>query len=332
MAADRRRRRTLLAVLVLVSLMLVTLDFRQGDDGPLGAVQRGAMAVFSPVQDVVGGILRPIGGFFSSIGELGTLREENAALERELEALRARNVALADLERENAQLRDLVRMDRQLDFTTSAGRVIAQPPGAFRWSVLIDIGSEHGVARDMAVVNPEGFVGKVTDVTTSHARVQLAASPNAGYSVRVADTGQQGLISGRGSRPMEMFILDEPETVIPEGAEVVTRAFQGGSIPDGIPIGAVERRGDDGTERAQFLDIRPHVDFSRLDVVLVVLDAPVMPVDLEPEEAEDEDLPDGLDETETPDGADTDGEDVGVAPAERWRRVAAGRPAPGPET
>jgi rod shape-determining protein MreC len=320
MPADRRRRRTLLAVLVLVSLVLVTLDFRQGDDGPLGALQRAAMVVFSPVQDGVGAVLRPIGGFFSSIGELGSLREQNAALEAELEALRVRNVALADLERENAQLRDLVRMDRQLDFTTSAARVIAQPPGAFRWSVLIDIGSDQGVARDMAVVNADGFVGKVTDVTSSHARVQLAASPNAGYSVRVADTGQQGLISGRGSRPMEMFILDDPETPIPEGAEVVTRAFQGGSIPDGIPIGVIEPRGEEGTERAQFLDVRSHVDFSSLDVVLVVLDAPVMPVDLEPEEADEEDLPDGIEETE-PDGSGAE-DDLGLLPGVTpWRVV-----------
>jgi rod shape-determining protein MreC len=305
-------------VLVLVSLVLITIDFRQGDTGPLGAAQRAVMTVFSPIQDGVAGVLRPIGGFFSSVGELGTLRDENAALERELEALRARNVALADLERENAQLRDLVRMDRQLDFTTSAARVIAQPPGAFRWSVLIDIGRDHGVARDMAVVNADGFVGKVTDVTSSHARVQLAASPNAGYSVRVADTGQQGLISGRGSRPLEMFILDDPETEIPEGAEVVTRAFQGGSIPDGIPIGMIEERGEEGTERAQFLDVRPHVDFSRLDVVLVVLDAPLMPVDLEPEEAEEEDdMPDGPEGTES----NADAEEVGVVPTDRPRRL-----------
>lgn len=300
MSADRRRRRTLLGVLVLVSLVLITLDYRQGDDGPLGSAQQMAMAAFSPLQDGLGAAVRPVGGFFSSIGQLGSLREDNAALEAELNRLRSRAVAIADLERENEALREALRMSARLELTTTAAQVIGHPPGAFRWSVLIDIGSDHGVQRNMAVVNADGFVGKVTDVTATHARVQLVASPNAGYAVRVAETGQQGLVSGRGSRPLEMFIIDDPETEIPEGSVVVTRAFQGGSIPDGIPIGVVEQPATEGTERAQFLDLRPYVDFSRLDVVLVVLDAPVMPVDLEPEEADedDADVPEGVQDLE----------------------------------
>jgi rod shape-determining protein MreC len=299
MSADRRRRRTLVGVLVLVSLVLMTLDFRQGDDGPIGGAQHIALAVFSPLQQGLGAVLRPIGGFFSSIGQLGSLREDNAALEAELDALRTRNVAIADLERENSVLREALAMSRRLELTTSAARVIAQPPGAFRWSVLIDIGSDNGVQPSMAVVNADGFVGKVTDVTATHARVQLAASPNAGYAVRVAGSGQQGLVSGRGSRPLEMVIIDDPETPIPDGSEIVTRIFQGSAIPDGIPLGVVEQQAAEGTARAQFLDVRPLVDFSRLDVVLVVLDAPTMPVDLEPEEAEDDPL-DAPTEFQTP--------------------------------
>jgi rod shape-determining protein MreC len=325
MAAERRRRRTLVGVLVLVSLVLITLDFRQGDDGPLSTAQQLAMAAFSPVQDAVGSVVRPIGGFFSNIGQLGRLREENAALEAELDALRSRAVAIADLERENDALRDALRMSRRLELTTSAARVIGQPPGAFRWSVLIDIGSDNGVQRNMAVVNAEGFVGKVTDVTATHARVQLAASPNAGYAVRIADSGQQGLVSGRGSRPLEMFIIDDPEADIPVGSEVVTRAFQGGSIPDGIPLGLVEQRGEEGTERAQFLDVVPHVDFSRLDIVLVVLDAPIMPVDLEPEEADEDelDLPEDLEDIEAAEPGSDDGAEVGAATDRRRRATAA---------
>jgi rod shape-determining protein MreC len=316
MSADRRRRRTLLGVLVLVSLVLITLDFRQGDDGPLDTAQDLALAAFAPVQAGVDAVVRPIGGFFSSIGQLGRLREDNAALEAELERLRVRNVAVADLERENAALREALNMGERLDLTTSAARVIGQPPGAFRWSVLIDVGTDNGVQRNMAVVNADGFVGKVTDVTATHARVQLAASPNAGYAVRVAESGQQGLVQGRGSRPLEMFIIDDPETIIPEGSEVVTRAFQGGSIPDGIPFGSVAGQSEGGTERAQFLDVRPHVDFSRLDVVLVVLDAPVMPVDLEPEEAEDDpDLPEDLEDAL--DGAAPETEEAAVGPRRR---------------
>src|SRR5690606_19925542 len=72
--SDRRRSRTVLAVLVLVSLLLLTLDYRQGDGGAVAILQRGALAVFAPVQEGLASVVRPIGGFFSSIGELGSLR------------------------------------------------------------------------------------------------------------------------------------------------------------------------------------------------------------------------------------------------------------------
>ncbi|CAN5322522.1 rod shape-determining protein MreC [soil metagenome] len=290
MPSDRRRPRTLLAVLVLAALVLVTLDFRQGETGPLGALQNAALAVFAPVQEGLSSVVRPIGDFFFSIGQLASLREENAALVEENAQLRERQISVADLQREIDELRALVGMREQTGFTTSAGRVIAQPPGAFRWSVLIDIGADQGVRRDMAVINAEGLVGKITEVSGGYARVQLAASPNANYAVRVAQTGQQGLLNGRGARPYELQIYDDPDQPLPDGADVVTRAFQGTAIPDGIPVGRTVVDGEAGIP-GQFVDIAPAVDFNRLDLLLVVLDVPQVPVDAGGDEDEATDEP-----------------------------------------
>jgi rod shape-determining protein MreC len=287
MPSDRRRPRTLLAVLVLAALVLVTLDFRQGDGGPLGALQNGALAVFAPVQDGLSSVVRPIAGFFSSIGQLGSLREENTALVEENAELRERQVSVADLQREIDELRALVGMREQTGFTTSAGRVIAQPPGTFSWSVLIDIGADQGVRRDMAVINAEGLVGKITEVSGGYARVQLAASPNANYAVRVAQTGQHGLLNGRGARPYQLQIYDDPDQPLPDDADVVTRAFQGTAIPDGIPVGRTVVDGEAAIP-GQFVDIAPAVDFNRLDMLLVILDVPQVPVDAGGDEDADE--------------------------------------------
>jgi rod shape-determining protein MreC len=301
MPAARHRRRTLLALLALVALILLTLDFRQGEDGPIAAAQRVADAAFAPLQRGVAALIEPVGGFFSSIGELGRLQEENVALQRELRDLREQQVSVADLSRENAELRELLGMQQRLDHTTTAGRVIAQPPGQFRWSVLIDIGEAQGVRANMAVINADGLVGKVTDVSAGHARVQLAVSPNAGYFVRIVETRQHGLLSGRGSRPLELRIIDDPEAEIAPGAEVVTRAFEGTSIPDGLPVGVVDEAPSGEIGGTQFLGVRSHVDFTRLDIVLVVLDAPEVPEDLFEEELDEDPMVDDLEEDpETP--------------------------------
>lgn len=280
---DRHRSPTLLAVLVLVSLVLLTIDYRQGDGGAIAAVQRGATAVFGPVQEGFAAVVQPVGGFVASITELGRLRSENAALNDELERLRTGRVSVADLERENRELRDQLEMAERHGFTTTAARIIAQPPGAFEWSVLIDAGADNGLGEGMAVVNEQGLVGKVVQVTRRNARVRLLTSPQAGYVVRIADTGEEGFLSGRGSRPFQLDMADA-EAEVDEGAEIVTHAFAGSMVPDGIPVGEVAEHPQTDEAGGAVLSVRPYVDFSRLVLVQVVLDATGHPEDLDPDD------------------------------------------------
>lgn len=279
---ERRRSRSLLAVLVLASLALLTLDYRDDGDGSVTALQRQAQAAFAPLQEAFAGVVQPVGGFFSAIGGLRTLREENAALETELQELRDARVSQADIERENAELRELLDMQARLGVATTGALVIAQPSGSFNWSVLIDAGADQGLLPGMAVVNGDGLVGKLVEVTAGNARVQLLTSPDAGYAVRVADTGEQGRLTGRGSEPFQLEVINQ-EAEVAAGAEIVTHAFAGTSILDGVPIGTVAE-GTDPDRGSRYLSVRPYVDFGRLGFVQVVLDQRVYPEDLPLEE------------------------------------------------
>lgn len=276
---DRRRPRALLALLMLVALVLITVDFRAGDDGVLAELQRVTFGAFAPLQEGVAVLTRPIGDVVGAVGAIGERQERIAQLERELERVRQRRFAMADLERENAELRELLDMRERHEFTTRTARVIAPPPGASRWTALVGIGSEQGVEPDMAVINASGLVGRVVTVTSDYARVRLAASPQARYAVRLARNGEQALLSGRGERPMELEIIDESEGNIQAGTDVVTRTYQGSSMPDGLPVGEIVRGGP--VERTPSYSVEPAVDFSRLDVVMVVVDTPQPPENLE---------------------------------------------------
>lgn len=279
MPEPRRRSRTLVAVLVLVSLILITVDYREGDGGAVAAIQRGALTVFAPVAEGFSAVVRPVGNFFGAIGDLGSLRDQNAALEADLQRLRQERVSNADLERENAQLRAQLGMRDRLDFTTTAARVIAQPPTSSERSVLLDAGAENGLLPGMAVLNEFGLVGKLTEVTASNARVELLTSPSARYAVRIAETGETGFLTGSGANPFQLEILD-PEAEVEPDTQIVTQTFTGTSIPDGIPVGVVDaRRGP----ASRFHNVRPYVDFTRLTLVQVVLDFPSQPSEL-PEE------------------------------------------------
>ena len=312
---DRRRSRTLFAVLTLVALALITLDYRQGDDGVLSAAQRGAVIAFTPVQEGFSQVVRPVGSFFSAIGQLGSLRRENAALEAELAELNEQMPSVANLERENEELRELLAMRDRLEATTTAARVIGQPPGEQGNTVIIDAGDDQGVEVGMPVLAARGLVGKVVEATASHARVELLTSPTAHYAVRIAESGQTGLLRGQGADPFQLELLD-PEAEATEGAEVVTRTFQASTIPDGLPVGEVAARTDDGGPSPRFYQVRPYVDFRGLSFVQVVLDAPEAPERLDPDDLVDPDRQEDRprlddDEVEDPDGeqGDDDGDD-----------------------
>ncbi len=270
---ERRTSRGLLAVLVLVSLLLLSVDYRQGDVGVIAAVQRGALTVFGPVAEGFATVVRPIGDVFSSIGALGSLRDRNAALESELRRLRQERVSGVELQRENDELRAQLRMRQRLGVTTTGAQVIAQPPNSVERSVLIDAGADRGLAPGMAVLNELGLVGKLTEVTASNSRVELLTSPSAGYGVRIAATGEEGLLTGSGASPFQLEMFD-PEVEAANGDEVVTKLFAGTSIPGGVPVGIVTRRGND---TSRFLRVQPYVDFTRLSVVQVVRDFPRQP-------------------------------------------------------
>ena len=280
MSEPRRRGRTLLAVLVLTSLILITVDYRQGDGGAVAAIQRGVLTVFAPVAEGFATVVRPIGGFFGAIGELGSLRDQNAALEADLRALREQQVSAAELQRENEELRNQLGMRERLGFTTTAAQVIAQPPSSVERSLLIDAGADNGLLPGMAVINEFGLVGKLTEVTQSNARVELLTSPSARYGVRIADSGEDGFLTGSGANPFQLEILD-PEADVQPDAQVVTKLFTGTSIPGGIPVGVVEARSG---PTSRFLTVRPYVDFTRLTTVQIVLDFPTQPTELPEEE------------------------------------------------
>lgn len=274
---QRRRAPVLLAVLVLVALVLITLDFRSGDTGPLERARTVASAVFSPVQDGLAALARPVVEAAGSLGNLFRLRAENEQLRERLEMERLGRRAVEDLERENRELRGLLAMAERRDLRGVVGRTIALGPSNYEWTITIDAGTADGVERDMAVINGDGLVGRVIQVGASSARVLLAIDPNFGGAAHVARLGEQGRISGRGSDLMRFLPLD-PQAPVQIGDEIVTSSYQNGIFPPGIPIGAVEEVIDRaGLLRREAL-VRPFVDFTRLSSVLVVQHRPPEPL------------------------------------------------------
>lgn len=304
---ERRRARTFFAVLTLASLLLITIDARGGGTGPLSRVRAGATAVFGPVQDGLAAAIEPVRGVGRSALELFRLRDENVRLRAELDRIIERRRSIEDLERQNRSLESLLDMREGLlarsdDYAFRAASVIGLAPSNFEWTITIDVGSRDGVERDMSVINGDGLVGRVVQVGPTASRVLLAVDRSFSAAVRMPRSGEHGFVEGGGTDPLRLTLID-PEADVRPDDEVVTASYRNATFPPGIPLGRIASVGELSGTLNRDIEVRPYVDYTTLQHVLVVLRTPpdvALPV-ASPAAADGREIPDsGPGSTPTP--------------------------------
>ncbi len=266
---QRRRARGLLAGLVFVTLVLITIDFRAGADGPVQTLRKVATSAFGPLQRGATGAVAPVAQGFDDVGGFFDLRAENERLRRELEEAELAAQSYQSLLLERDQLRLLVSIVAGGEFAGIGARTIANSPSNFEWLITIDVGSDDGITADLPVINGSGLVGRVLQVGPSSSRVLLAIDPTFFAASRVSTGGEVGTTRGRGADLLLFSPLD-PDGVIGLGDEVVTSSFEGGLYPTGIPIGTVEDPGLPTNGMTRQVGVRPFVDFTTLDHLFIV--------------------------------------------------------------
>jgi rod shape-determining protein MreC len=248
--------------------MTITLDFRGGESGPLAGLGRTALGVVSPLQEAVSNVFRPVTDFLQGVTEIGSLRAENQRLQEELRA-RSREVQeTTTLRRENEELKKLFGLSERLKLPTIGAEVIGESPSNFEYSVVINRGSDDGVEVDMAVVGPEGLFGRVIRVTGSSAVVLLIIDPESAVGVRLASSGETGVLEGRREHDLRLDLIDPNTTVRP--GELVETSGLGGVFPPGVPVGVVSVAAADEASLVKHVLVRPNVDFSRFPLVAVL--------------------------------------------------------------
>jgi len=263
-------------VLLLASVTVITVDFRESTGGPVDRLQRAAVGLFGPLQQRVSAVARPVGAFFGGLTEVGGLRGENRRLRAEVDRLRAEERTYQDLLTENRRLRGALGMAGRCGCRTVGAAVVARSGSNFQWSVTIDVGSRQGVARDMAVIDADGLVGRVVASSADYATVLLIVDPTSGVAASLARTKAAGVVKGGGSGPLS-FEPVQAGAQVKVGDTVVTQGYQGGVFPQGIPVGVVERVGPATGGLVQPVAVRPYADADALDVVAVVVAKPSAP-------------------------------------------------------
>lgn len=264
--------------LVSLSLVTITLDYREGEDGPLAGLGRVAITLISPLQEAVSKLTDPIGNFFSTLVSLPAIRAEAERLRDRVAELESQLGTTVTNEQRLHELEELLAVQESLgpNVETLAAQIIASGVSNFEWTFTISKGSSDGVLVDMPVVaSGKRLVGHVVQATTDSAVVQLIVDPDSAVAGRLETSRQTGLVSGHGDQDMRMGLVDVT-TDVEAGEQVVTAGYRipgvaQGLYPPGILIGTVSRVLPDEVALEKFVTVSPAVDFSTLDIVLVVL-------------------------------------------------------------
>jgi rod shape-determining protein MreC len=286
-----RRRRAALAVCVALSIAILTAYFGESGGGFFHAFQRGAQEAFAPIETGASRALKPIRDLFGWAGDTVDAKDQNEELRKEVARLRSQLARSQTAERDVAQLKGLVGLQKEEGFPQGTepvtARVIARSPTVWYSKIKIDKGSGDGVKLDQPVIASSGDIedeagglaGKVTSVTGGNAEVTLITDASVGVGAQVMPAGASGVVRPEVGDPRDLLLdFVEGGRRVTENTTVVTSGFKtsrGESLfPRGIPIGRVTQADLDEVEIYQRVHIRPFADLKQIDIVQVLTKRP----------------------------------------------------------
>jgi rod shape-determining protein MreC len=228
--------------------------------GTFAEVQRGASTL-------IGGVRTSWGDYLA----LQSVRSDNEQLRREVAQLQVALQQQRALAQQSRTLVELLKLREAVQIETVAAGVIAGSASPDFRTITIDKGSSDGLRPDMAVIAPAGVVGRVITPSARAAKVQLLIDRNAAAGAIVERSRAQGVVEGTGGSLRLNYVSGTADVQM---GDVVSTSGIDGIYPKGFVIGQIESV-ERGSGEFGAIVIRPAVDFSSIEAVLVVTTPPI---------------------------------------------------------
>ena len=273
-------RRVIVVGLVVLSLGLISVYFRESSNGGLHELQSAGSSVLRPFEVAAERVAQPFQDLAGWFGAVIDAKSENERLRAEIDRLRQQQIQNSTARRDNAYLRSLLAFRDgptfPRDYRGLTVRIIARTPGQFEQQVVVAAGRADGIRAHDPVVTADGLVGQVTKVAKNVAQVTLLTDETSAASALDLKTNAAGIIRhGRSSGSSLVLDRVTKDKVVSPGDVVITAGWRSGRFasiyPRGIPIGLVTSVGQRDTDLYKQIEVGPFVDFSSLDAVLVLV-------------------------------------------------------------
>jgi rod shape-determining protein MreC len=244
-------------VLLAVSVTLLALN----DDPQIRTIRTVAVVSVGTLQDALG----IIPNYFDLRRENHVLRELNLTLADEVNRLREARL-------ENLRLRQLLGLKERGEFGFVAANVIGKNLQLLRNTVTLDAGERNGVRADMPIVTENGLAGKIVATSSRFAVAQILYNKDIRVSAKIERSRVDGIIRWEGGSTLAL--QDVAKTLDIQAGDVVITSEYSSFFPPGIRVGVItSARGAEGS-LFQSVEVKPAVDFSRLEEVFVITSIP----------------------------------------------------------
>ena len=277
----RYRNLIVLLVLLVLQILGLAMQIRRTGEGhntydptdskSVALIRLWANAVVSPPERAVQNSKSGAGWIWQNYFDLRNVRQQNKDLEAQVDQLRLEQAEMIEDVRQGQRLQALNKFEEKYLYKTLTAQVIGGSGSDLSRVFYLDKGKDEGIARDMAVITPEGIVGKVREVYPHSAQVLAINDQSSGAGVILEQTRVRGILRGNAEgQPAIVNILADSR--IKPGEKVLTG---GGDqiFPRGLPVGVVDSVEKD-PDRDGFIQVvvQPAARLNGLDEVLVITD------------------------------------------------------------
>ena len=264
-----KRIKTVWLWIIFFFLVLFLLSSNLGRGRSWNPAEQIIIEIIAPFQKFISQTISITEGIWLKYFGLVNLRNENIRLKKDLEVLRRENDRYLESLTTNKRLQKLLQFKETINYPVLAVQVIGRDPTGWFQSVIIDKGKRSGLKVNMAVVNASGVVGRLVSVSYNYAKVLLIIDQNSAVDCIVQRSREKGIIKGLTEKICKLdYVVKTSDVAV--GDRVITSGM-GRVFPKGLPVGEVVEVKSKPGELFQDITIKPMVDFSKLEELLVIL-------------------------------------------------------------
>ncbi len=268
----------LIAILLAQTIALATqiarpTDASQPDASQVRLLRLWTISVISPMERVSADAGRGLRNAWSNYIYLRHVRQQNTDLQRQIAQLRLERAAMAEDALEGRRLQSLLGFRQQFSQSTVVAQVIGTSGTDASRLLTLDKGSRDGLRPDMAVITPDGIVGKLRDVFPTTSQLLLISDPTSGAGVILASTRIHAVIRGTPQGRVQILSLT-PDSRVKPGETLLT---SGGDrvFPRGLPVGTIESIAPDPEHQPYTaITVHPAANLTQLEEVLIITSTP----------------------------------------------------------